>query len=62
MSEEDNSNEKHFLETTTTTTTTNILVQEKKLTKKHFDHSKENSLYTEPTSKCYIGQGNNPEL
>jgi hypothetical protein len=26
------------------------------------DTQKENSLYTEPLPKCYIGQGNNSEL
>ncbi len=26
------------------------------------DSQKENPLYSEPVSKCYIGQGNNSEL
>jgi len=29
---------------------------------KKLDNQKENSLYTEPVPKCYIGQGNNSEL
>ena len=41
-------------EETTTTTTTGQL--------KRNESQKENSLYVEPIPKCYIGNGNNPEL